>query len=599
VDLLTDAPAHRVATRVLRRHLLGYLSIVALVHAFVLGLALPLLGRLFDLVLDTVDEGAVNMDSISSVLRSPLTILVLVVFSAVAIALVFLELAVLTLAAQRHLEGDSISLRGFVDDMLAMVRKLDVRSVLLFAVYAVFLLPLANIGITSGMTTHIAVPAFIGGELTKTTSGAITWWLLNAAIVYLALRLILTLAVFLGSEHSLARSMRESWRATGWVPWRPAVVLVAAAVLLVVSLAVVSALALGVTGLATTVGGSDSAWWPGFSLAVVDLARFLALGIAAAWVTLWLVAWERDLTDEPDVLPQRMRARNRRLVASGAAVVAVIALGIGTIAHTADLQVVRDPAATVVVGHRGYTADAVENTIPALEAAAEAGADVVEMDVLETRDQELVVMHDVNLERLAGEDVDVWTQDLDDLVGTPLRARGLTAELPSLAEYAARAKELGIRLLIELKPHGREAPGFAERVAADLEELDVPDDWLVQSLDRQLVEQVGDLLPDIDVGYVVPFNIGALPATSADFIVVEDWSFSDRIRREGRDAGKDVWVWTVNDRGLLRAYIRRGVDGIITDRVGSAVVDRELGARVESPVGQFLDGAMRILGTRS
>jgi glycerophosphoryl diester phosphodiesterase len=599
VDLLTDAPPHRVATRVLRRHLLGYLSIVALVHAFVLGLAMPLLGRLFDLVLGTIDEGSLNMDSLSSLVTSPLTLVVLVVFSVVAIALIFVELAVLTLAAQRHLEGDSISPRGFAADFVQMVRKLDARSVLLFGVYAVFLLPLANIGITSGMTTHVAVPAFIGGELTKTTSGAITWWLLNAVIVYLALRLILTLAIFLGSDRSLAGSMRDSFRATGWIPWRPAVVLVSAAAALVVVLGIVSAFAVLVTTLASTVGGSDGAWWPGFSLAVVDLARFLALGIAASWVTLWLVAWERDLTDEPDVPLQRLRGRTRRVVASVALVVSVAFLVVGTYAHAADLRAVRDPAHTVVVGHRGYTADAVENSIPALEAAAAAGADVVEMDVLETKDQQLVVMHDANLKRLAGEDVNVWDEDLDQLVGTPLRQGGHTAELPSFEAYAARAEELGVRLLVELKPHGHEAPGFAERVAADLEALDVPDDWLVQSLDRTLVEEVGDLLPDIDVGYVVPFNIGALPSTRADFVVVEDWSYSDRLGREGRDAGKPVWVWTVNEPRLLRDYVRRGVDGIITDRVGTAVTDRELGADVGSPVGQVLDGVARILGPRS
>ncbi|SEB81414.1 glycerophosphoryl diester phosphodiesterase [Nocardioides exalbidus] len=598
MEPLTGVPPTRVATRVLRRHLLGYLVVVALVHAFVLGLGMPLLGRLFDLVLDTVDDGAVNMDSLTSVLTSPLTILVLLVFGAVSVALVFVELTVLTLCAQRHLEGGSLSVRGLAEDFAHMVRKLTPLSFVLFALYAVFLLPLANVGITSGFTTHIAVPAFIGGELTKTTGGTLAWWTVNALIVYLALRLLLTLAIFLGSERSLPGAMRDSLRATGWVPWRPAVTLLGVLAVVLLALGLVSGLAVLVTALADTVGGSDSAWWAGFSLALVDLSRFLVLGVAAAWVTLWLVSWERDLTDEPDVPPRRLRSRTRRVVAGLAVVVSAGFLVIGTIAHTADLRTVRDPAATVVVGHRGYTAEGVENTIPALEAAAAAGADVVEMDVLETKDQQLVVMHDPNLGRLAGQDVDVWDRDLDQLVGTPLRAGGHEAVLPSFEEYAARAEELDVRLLVELKPHGHEAPGFAERVAADFAALDIPDDWLVQSLDRDLVEQVGELVPQ-DVGYVVPFNLGALPATSADFVVVEDWSYSDRIGREGRDAGKDVWIWTVNDTGLLRAYIRRGVDGIITDRVGAAVVDRDFGAAVASPVGQVLDGIMRILGPRS
>ncbi|GAA1914217.1 glycerophosphoryl diester phosphodiesterase membrane domain-containing protein [Nocardioides hwasunensis] len=599
MELLTDAPPHRVATRVLRRHLLGYLSIVALVNAFVVGLGLPALGRLFDLVLDTVDTGAVNTDSLRAVATSPLTLLVLVVFSTVAVVLIFAELAVLTLAAQRHLQGENLSVRGLAADFRQAARKLDVRSVLLFAVYAVFLLPLANVGVTSGLTTHVAVPAFISGELTKTTGGAIAWWLLNAAIVYLALRMILTLAIFLGSDRGLPGAMRDSFRATGWVPWRPAVTLVAVVVVLVAVLAVISGLAVLVTALASTVGGDESAWWPGFSLAVVDLGRFLALGIAAAWVTLWLVAWERDLADEPDVPVRRLRSRTRALVAGLAVVVSAGFLVVGTYAHASDIRSARDPAATVVVGHRGYTEEAVENTVPALEAAASAGADVVELDVLETKDQQLVVMHDVNLSRLAGEDVDAWDEDFDDLVGTTLRQGGHEAPLPSFAEYADRAKQLGVRLLIELKPHGHEAPGFAERFVADLEALEVPDDWLVQSLDRDLVEQVGELLPDIDVGYVVPFNIGALPRTTADFVVVEDWSYSDRLGREGRDASKAVWVWTVNDPGLIRDYLRRGIDGLITDQVGVAVTDRDLGADIGSPVGQVLEGVLRILGPRS
>ena len=54
------------------------------------------------------------------------------------------------------------------------------------------------------------------------------------------------------------------------------------------------------------------------------------------------------------------------------------------------------------IAHRGYVEKGVENSIEALEAAAKAGVDYVEMDVLMTKDNKFIVMHDYDLKRLAG-----------------------------------------------------------------------------------------------------------------------------------------------------------------------------------------------------
>lgn len=584
----------KIATTTLRRHLWRYLAIVIVLQLAVLGVAMPLLASLFDVVLATVDAGSLNLDSLGSVLTSPLTVLLLLVFTVASGAFVFAELALIAVCAHRHLDGLPVTPRAVAADLARMARKLLGWSGLLFAAYALFLLPLASIGVTSAMTRHVAVPAFISGELTKTTGGTVLWTAITLLLTYAALRLLLTLSVFVDSDESLSAAMRASLRATGWLPWRPALALLAAATGVVVGLAAVSAFAVLVTAL----GGvfSDSLVWAGSSLALVDLSRAVLLGLAATWITLYLVAWRRDLAHEPPPDPNRLPQRSRRLVAAGVGVLGIVTLASQSLATTADLRSVRDPERTVVVAHRGYTAEAVENTIPALEAAADAGADVVEMDVLETQDQQLVVMHDGNLNRLAGRDIDVSDANADEIVGLALTVDGHTAPLPSFDDYARRAKELDVRLLVELKPHGQEAPGFAQRVVDDFAALDVPDDWLVQSLDRDLIEEVGDLRPDLEVGYVVPFNLGRLPSTRADFVVVEEWSYSDRLGREGGDADKPVLIWTINDVGLIRDYVRRGVDGIITDEVGTAVADRQISAVVDSPVGLLLDGILRAFG---
>lgn len=61
----------------------------------------------------------------------------------------------------------------------------------------------------------------------------------------------------------------------------------------------------------------------------------------------------------------------------------------------------------------------------------------------------------------------------------------------------------------------------------------------------------------------MPFAGGGVPDTPADFLVVEEWSTSDRLQREIEDAGLGFFVWTVNEDNI-RTYLRRDA-GIITD----------------------------------
>lgn len=55
---------------------------------------------------------------------------------------------------------------------------------------------------------------------------------------------------------------------------------------------------------------------------------------------------------------------------------------------------------TKIIAHRGDTMNAVENTVEAIESAAEAGADYSEIDIQETKDHQFVVFHDMTLRRL-------------------------------------------------------------------------------------------------------------------------------------------------------------------------------------------------------
>lgn len=80
----------------------------------------------------------------------------------------------------------------------------------------------------------------------------------------------------------------------------------------------------------------------------------------------------------------------------------------------------------LVIAHRGVSSEEKENTLPAFERAIELGADYVEFDIQASRDGELVVFHDLRLDRLTE-------------ARGPLRARSL-----------AELRELGIATLDEV-----------------------------------------------------------------------------------------------------------------------------------------------------
>src|SRR5262245_45304267 len=61
--------------------------------------------------------------------------------------------------------------------------------------------------------------------------------------------------------------------------------------------------------------------------------------------------------------------------------------------------VAAQPTRVIVVGHRGTRTFAPENTIPSFLKAIELGADLLEMDLRETKDGEVVVIHDSTVNR--------------------------------------------------------------------------------------------------------------------------------------------------------------------------------------------------------
>lgn len=232
------------------------------------------------------------------------------------------------------------------------------------------------------------------------------------------------------------------------------------------------------------------------------------------------------------------------------------------------LNSVRVEDHTKVMAHRGASMVAPENTIAAVQAAIDAGADWVEIDVQETVDGEVVVIHDSDLMKVARNPIKIWEATAEELraidIGSWFAPKFSDQVVPTLDEVLELSKgKIGV--LIELKYYGRDEK-LEERVAEIVDRRNMASQVKVMSLKPEGVRKMKALRPDWKCGVLLSVAIGNLGRMDADFFAVNSRFASRAFVQRVHRMNKEVYVWTVNDPTTMSLLINRGVDGIITDR---------------------------------
>jgi glycerophosphoryl diester phosphodiesterase len=268
--------------------------------------------------------------------------------------------------------------------------------------------------------------------------------------------------------------------------------------------------------------------------------------------------------------------------AAGIVVVSLLAaLGVGLFMFLAT----RGQQPALIIAHRGSSATAPENTLAAFRLAAEQHSDFIELDVQESADGQVLVVHDSDLMKVGGSPTKIWEGDAATLrtidIGSFKDPRFSAEHVPTLAEALAVCKNR-CRVVVELKSYGHNQQ-LEERVAAIVEEAGMEKDCLFMSLDRAMVSKMKAVRPSWRVGLLVAKAIGDLTELNADFLAVEARMATRGFVRRAHGAGQDVYMWTVNDPAWMFVGLSRGVDGLITDRPDVARQVIELRAQMSEP----------------
>lgn len=222
-----------------------------------------------------------------------------------------------------------------------------------------------------------------------------------------------------------------------------------------------------------------------------------------------------------------------------------------------------------VMAHRGLSADAPENTLYAFSDAISVGADFIELDVQQTRDGVLVVMHDSNLKRTTGVNKDIWDVDYADIqnldAGSWFDPAYANARIPTLEE-TLQFVDKRAKLNIEIKPTKHGSDTLEQDVAELITQYQYTDACYVTSFSYGSLKKIKEANPEIRTGYLMSVAYGQFYSLKyADAFSLNKVFVTSQVVNAAHQQGKQIFAWTVNSMSEVRSLCNLHVDSIITD----------------------------------
>lgn len=245
----------------------------------------------------------------------------------------------------------------------------------------------------------------------------------------------------------------------------------------------------------------------------------------------------------------------------------------------------------LILGHRGASSYAPDNTRVAFKLAMQMGADGVETDVHLTADGIPVIQHNYDIDRNSDGHGDVEKMTLEELrkydFGSWKGEQFKGEKIMTLDEFLALAKELNMKFIdIELKFPEKKPSDIVEKTIELVKKHELTERVMISSFDHELLIQTQQLCPEIitgalyDENEVKMDNIKDLIAHQVEYVDSLGCDFANPhfsylldpdLVTNFTEKGIGVCVWTVDKPYVIHTCMERGVKAIVSNRPDIAV----------------------------
>ena len=245
----------------------------------------------------------------------------------------------------------------------------------------------------------------------------------------------------------------------------------------------------------------------------------------------------------------------------------------------------------MILGHRGASALAPENTLAAFSRAISDGADGIEFDVRLSRDGMAVVIHDASLKRTG-----LIDRPVGELTASKLRevdvgswfAESFSGErLPTLAQVVELFSANDGLLYVEMKCEPDEGEALAAEVVRLTRNSEMVDRVVVESFDHSAIAAIKRIDSRIrtaalfepkltrPISTIRPLKmVDVAVAVAADEVALHHTLAAERVVKRARQAGLEVVIWTVEDPDWIKRARALGIKALISNDPGSMLRHR-------------------------
>lgn len=563
--------------------LLGFEGIFKVVTFLIF---IPLFLDAFNLIMKITGYNYLTIENVISFILNPLTLGLLFVLVLFMMVYTMFEITTLIIILDQSYLNKKIRIIDAIRIAIRKCKRLFSFKNISIAFMTLFLMPFLHLGITSSFIKKINIPEFISDFIVQDTILLVVFVVIIAFLVSLFLKWIYSLHYFVLEDVDFreARKRSKNLGKGNRLKDLLSIILLQIAngiiytLFVVIGIVLIIALENMFSKIIIFKSITATVIW-GFIIISFLVITILSTPLSYAVVSRLYYLHKKEKNEEIKSIEVHTNEKNTKnnnslrkiiYVLSLIAVIggSVFSYGVYTGKYNLNIEYTRT---LEVTAHRGASLEYPENTMSAFEGAKRLGADWIELDVQQTRDGKIIVIHDMNFKRTTGVDKYTWELTYDEVkeldAGSYLDNKYKNEKIPLLEEVIEFAKINNIRLNIELKPNGHES-NFEKNVIDIIRNSNFQDMCVITSQVYNVLENVKKYDTEIKTVYVMSLAYGDITSLkSADCFSIEATSITDELVSRVHKDGKQIYAWTVNTEENIREMIDLKVDNIITDNI--------------------------------
>ncbi len=544
----------------------------------------PLFLSIFSLITKISGYNYLTLENIISFLTNPLVLLLILLLLLLITFYSFIEISTIIVILDSSYQKKKISVKNAVTIAIQKSLRVFSRKNILLPFLIVFLIPFLNIGVSSGFISTLSVPEFILDFISANKMLSIIYLIFLILLTILLFRWLYSTHYFVLENCNFKEARKKSIELSKKNKLKDFLYLIITEIAIVIIYVLFILFSIFLIILFYKLFGKNilgnisiTLIWLLIAISLI-IVTLLSTPICYAIMSVLFYKHKESKNEKIihlDVKAKENRKRNKLFnTLKTCVIILVIASGslftysILSGKYDLNIEYVRTMEVTA---HRGASVMYPENTMAAFVGAKELNSDWIELDVQQTKDKKLVVLHDSNLKRTTGVNKNTWDVTFDEIrsldAGSFFSSEFKGEKIPSLEEVIEFAKDNNIKLNIELKPTGHEVD-FEKSVVELVNKYDFASNCVVTSQAYEVLENVKKYDKNIKTVYVMSLAYGDITSLKdADSFSIEASSVTKTLVNKVHNNGKELYAWTVNTKESINDMINMNVDNIITDNI--------------------------------